>query len=92
MFFVGLVHARDWEPPEELPEPPPRRHWDVPWRPILVVAAWWLMLAYLPPVVSDALGGFAGYVALLAVVGIGFWRLERWCATQYWRGLRDFKS
>jgi hypothetical protein len=30
-------------------------------------------------------------VALLLVLALGFWRLERWCSRQYWRGLRDFK-
>ena len=91
MPFVGLVHARDWEPPEELPEPPAGRQWKLPWRSIALVASWWLLLAYVPPVVQDAFGGFAGYLALLAVVGLGFWRFERWCARLYWRGLRDFK-
>lgn len=90
MLFVGLVHTRDWEPPEELPEPP-RRSWDMPWRSIALVATWWALLVYVPPVVQDEFGGLAGYLALLAVVVLGFWRFERWCSRLYWRGLRDFK-
>ena len=94
MLLVGLVHAREWELPEEPPEPPeppPGRGWAIPWRAIVTVAAWWALLAFLPTAVHEAFGGLAGYLALLAVVGLGSWRLERWCSRQYWRGLRDYK-
>jgi hypothetical protein len=94
MPFVGLVHARDdWRPPEppEPPEPPPGRQWQVPWRAIAMVVAWWALLTWGPSLVHDTFGGLAGYVALLLVLVLGFWRLERWCSRQYWRGLRDYK-
>ena len=99
MLFVGLVHARDWELPEEPSEPPepsPDPRWTIPWRAIpwqaiATVLAWWALLAFVPSAVHDAFGGLAGYLALRAVVGLGCWRLERWCSRQYWRGLRDYK-
>jgi hypothetical protein len=45
----------------------------------------------LVPVVSRAFGGLAGYGVLLAAVALIFWRIERWCARQYWHGLREYK-
>lgn len=91
MLFVGLVHAREWEPPEEPPEPPPGPGWDIPWRALATLVAWWALLVWGPPAVTDAFGGLAGYLALIGVLILGFWRLERWCTKQYWRGLRDYK-
>jgi hypothetical protein len=92
MLVFGLVHDRGWEPPpEEPPAPRPDRRWHLPWRPLAWVAAWcWLMA--LVPVVTDAFGGLAGYAVLLLAVALVFWRLERWCARQYWQGLREYKS
>ena len=90
MLVFGLVHDSGWEPPED--EPPPRRdrRWRLPWRPLAWVAAWcWLMA--LVPVVTQAFGGLAGYGVLLAAVALAVWRFERWCARQYWEGLREYK-
>jgi hypothetical protein len=87
-----LVHDRAWEQPPEDDAPPPRpaRRWQLPWRPLAWVLAWcWLMA--LVPVASSAFGGLAGYAVLLAAVGLALWRLDHWCARQYWHGLRDYK-
>jgi hypothetical protein len=46
----------------------------------------------LVPVVGHALGQFAGYLLLCFNVALGFWRFDRWCAKQYWSGLRDYQS
>jgi hypothetical protein len=46
----------------------------------------------LVPVVGHAFGEFAGYVLLCFNVALGFWRFDRWCAKQYWSGLRDYQS
>ncbi|MEA2217909.1 MAG: hypothetical protein QOJ35_535 [Solirubrobacteraceae bacterium] len=91
MLFVGLVRGDGWEPPDEVPAPPPAPRWHVPWRALAWVAAWWGLLA-LVPLVEHAFGGLVGYAFLLAVVALGFWRVERWCAGQYWRGLRDYQA
>jgi hypothetical protein len=92
MLVLGLVHDRGWEPPPEgetRPERPDRR-WDVPWRSLVWVALWcWLMA--LVPIVDGVFGGLAGYAVLLVAVALVFWRLERWCARQYWQGLREYK-
>jgi hypothetical protein len=93
MLFLGLVHDRPWEPPPDEPEQPPRRGrtWRLPWRPLAWFAAWcWLMA--LVPVVSSAFGSLAGYGVLLAAVALAFWRIDRWCARQYWHGLNEWKS
>jgi hypothetical protein len=46
----------------------------------------------LVPIVTRAFGGLAGYAVLLLAVALVFWRLDRWCARQYWGGLREYKS
>ncbi|HEY1509209.1 MAG TPA: hypothetical protein VGF93_09430 [Solirubrobacteraceae bacterium] len=45
----------------------------------------------LVPVVGSAFGGLAGYGVLMASVALVLWRVERWCARQYWGGLREYK-
>jgi hypothetical protein len=45
----------------------------------------------LVPVVSTALGGLAGFAVLMAAVALAVWRIDRWCAKQYWAGLREYK-
>ena len=92
MLIFGLIHDSGWEPPDQPPEQPPSRphHWRLPWRPLAWVAAFcWLMA--LVPIVSSALGGLAGYGVLLLALGLVVWRAERWCAKQYWSGLREYK-
>lgn len=86
-----LLQDRGWELPEEEPPPRPPHHWHLPWRPLTWFAAWcWLMA--LVPVVDDAVGGLAGYVVLLAALGLVLWRADRWLSRQYWHGLREFKN
>ncbi len=92
MLVFGLIHDSGWEPPDQPPEPPPSQphRWRLPWRPLAWVAAFcWLMA--LVPIVSAAFGGLAGYGVLLLALGLGLWRAERWCAKQYWSGLREYK-
>ena len=91
MIVVGLVHDRGWEPPDDAP--PPRRQWSrhLPWRSLAWFLACCLLMA-VAPAAGRAFGGLAGYAALLLAVGLGVWRVERWCAGQYWRGLRDYQS
>jgi hypothetical protein len=55
------------------------------------VVAWWGLLA-LVPAAEHAFGPLPGYAFLLLVVALGLWRLDRWCARQYWRGLRDYRA
>ena len=91
MLVLGLVHDSGREPPEGPRVPPARRRWDLPWRPLAWFAVWcWLMA--LVPIVSAAFGGLAGYGVILLAVALAFWRLERWCARQYWHGLREYKA
>jgi uncharacterized membrane protein len=45
----------------------------------------------LVPVVNSAFGGLAGFGVLMLAVALVLWRLERWCARQYWHGLREYK-
>lgn len=91
MLVVGLIGDSGWEPLENEPEPPPpRRKWNLPWRPLAWAAVWcWLMA--LVPVVSSAFGGLAGFGVLMAAVALILWRIDRWCARQYWHGLREYK-
>jgi hypothetical protein len=91
--FVGLVRSSDWEPPPppEPSEPSRGRGWHVPWRAVALVATWWALLLAVP-VANDALGPLAGYGLLLVAVTLGLWRLDRWCARQYWGGLREYQS
>ncbi|MBV9942074.1 MAG: hypothetical protein JO262_08110 [Solirubrobacterales bacterium] len=97
MLVFGLVQGDRWEPPDDGSEPqaddrPERRPWTwrLPWRPFAWFAAWcWLMA--LAPVVSRAFGGLAGFGVLMLALGLGCWRLERFCARQYWGGLREHK-
>ena len=49
-------------------------------------------LMLLVPVVGHAFGAFAGYLLLCFNVALGFWRFDRWCAKQYWSGLRDYQA
>jgi hypothetical protein len=93
MLVLGLIHDGGREPrrePPEDPPPSPERSWHLPWRPLAWLAAWcWLMA--LVPVVSTDIAPVAGYGVLVAAIALAFWRAERWCAHQYWSGLRDYK-
>jgi len=91
MPVVGLVRANRWEPPDDIPAPRARRTWHVPWRPLAWLAAsCWLL--FLVPVAEHAFGGLVAYAILLLAVTLGLWRIDRWCARQYWRGLRDYQA
>lgn len=103
MLVLGLVHGSGWEPPDHgwAPEPPPeddppqRREWNLdwrklPWRSLAWLAVWAFLMAIVP-FVSSTFGGLAGFGVLMAAVALAFWRLERFCARQYWNGLRDYK-
>ena len=99
MLVFGLVHDRGWEPPDYGPEPedefPARKRfeWDwhtIPWRALAWLAVWCLLMAIVP-FVSSTFGGLAGFGVLMIAVGLAFWRLERFCARQYWDGLRDYR-
>ena len=97
MLVLGLVDGggwdpseHEWSPPED--EPPERRPWTwrLPWKPLAWLAGWcWLMA--LVPVVNTAFGGLAGFGVLMLAFGLACWRLERFCARQYWHGLREYK-
>lgn len=92
MLVLGPVHDRGWEQPPEEHEPESRRErgWRLPWRPLAWVAVWcWLMA--LVPVVSGAFGGLAGFGVPMLAVALVVWRVDRWCARQYWHGLREYK-
>jgi len=91
MFFVGLVHENRWQPPDDAPEPPPRTTWRVPWRELIWLVAVFGLLGF-SSVAGHALGGLAGYAVLMVAVALGLWRLDRWCARQYWRALRDYQA
>jgi hypothetical protein len=98
MLVFGLVHGSGWEPPDHGPEPSEdpirkRREWNlhaVPWRSLVWLALWCGLMAIVP-FVSGTFGGLAGFAALMAAVALAFWRLERFCARQYWQGLREYK-
>jgi uncharacterized membrane protein len=98
MLAFGLVHGSGWDPPDRDPEPPAdevrkRREWDwhmVPWRSLAWLALLCVLMAVVPSV-SSTFGGLAGFGVLMAAVGLAFWRLERFCARQYWNGLREYK-
>jgi hypothetical protein len=89
--FVGLVHSREWDPPEPEPEPPLRPAWNMPWRALAGIAAFFGLLL-LAPVVGSWLGGLAGYVVILLAVYFGLSRVEHLISRQYWRSLRDYQS
>jgi hypothetical protein len=94
MPFVGLVSDPRWEPPDGSPEPERRREgrtWRIPWSVVLWLAIF-VGLMRLVPVADEALGAFAGYLLLIFNVTLVIWRVDRWCATQYWRGLQDYQS
>lgn len=95
--FVGLVKdpGRDWRPPDDTPDPSPHRSWNVQWGLILRVALWVAVIAGMfaaVPLVDHVIGNFAGYVLILVSVAVATWRIDRWCAGQYWRGLKDYQS
>jgi len=91
MFFVGLVRESRWEPPDDAPASRPDPTWHVPWRELAWLVALFGLL-FLAPVAGHAFGGFAGYVVILAAIALALWRIDRWCARQYWRGLRDYQA
>jgi hypothetical protein len=93
MPFVGLVSDPRWEPPggDGDQDRDRNRTWRIPWS-LLLWSALLVVLLVLVPVIGHAVGEFAGYVLLCFTVGLGFWRFDRWCAKQYWRGLRDYQS
>jgi hypothetical protein len=85
--LLGLVHDRGWDPPPDDPGGPRRPLPHLPWRPFAWLAAWcWLLFA------AGAVGGLAGYLIVLLAVTLGCWRVERWCARQYWGGLREYRQ
>jgi hypothetical protein len=100
MLVFGLVHSNGWEAPERGPEPPeddlPARKrfefdWHmVPWRSLPWLALWCVLMAIVP-FVSSNFGGLAAFGVLMAAVALALWRLERFCARQYWHGLREYK-
>jgi hypothetical protein len=90
MLFVGLVRGDEWGPPEDAPAGP-GPVWHVPWQGLAWVATVFGLM-FLGPVAGRAFGGLAGYAALLLAVGLGGWRIDRWCARQYWRALRDYQA
>jgi hypothetical protein len=94
MLVFGLVHGGGWDPSDgQPPEDEGERQpwtWRLPWRPLAWFAAWcWLMA--LVPVVNSAFGGLAGFGVLMLAFALGAWRLDRFCARQYWHGLREYK-
>ncbi len=92
MLVFGLVHDSGWQTPPGEDDPPPRRShsWHLPWRPLAWIALWsWLMA--LVPVVTNAFGGLAGFGVLMLALALVFWRVDRFCARQYWHGLREYK-
>jgi hypothetical protein len=89
--LVGLVRSNEWGPPDDMPAPRRGRRWHVPWRPLAWLAVFCGLMAVVP-VVAHAFGGLAGYALLLLAVTLGLWRVEHWCARQYWRGLRDYQA
>jgi hypothetical protein len=95
MLVFGLVHDGESDRPDHGSDVPrdDGHHWTwrPAWRPLAWFAAWcWLMA--LVPVVSKLAGGLAGFGVLMAAVGLAYWRLDRFCARQYWHGLREYKS
>jgi hypothetical protein len=67
----------------------------VQWGLVLRVVFWVGVVATLfalVPVTDRLLGHLAGYLMVLLTVGVGVWRIDRWCARQYWRGLKDHQS
>lgn len=93
MPFVGLVSDPRWEPPDGSndPERKRRRTWQIPWSAIAWLALF-IGLMWLVPVASEQFGALAGYLLLCLNVAVGFWRVDRWFDTQYWRGLRDYQA
>jgi energy-coupling factor transporter transmembrane protein EcfT len=91
MLFVGLVRASDWERPDDTPVPRPRATWRIPWRTLGWFAAVCALL-FLAPVADHAFGGLVAYAVILLAVTLGLWRVERWCARQYWHGLREYRA
>jgi hypothetical protein len=84
--FVGLVHDPGMNRPEP-PEAGSRRDLPpLPWRLLAWVSGFVSLL-----VVADALGGLAGYLVVLLAVALGAWRIDRWCARQYWGGLSEYR-
>ena len=102
MLVFGLVHGDGWEPPGDGWEPGPpedeipgKREWKwdwrrLPWRTLAWLGLWAFLMAIVP-LVGSTFGGLAGFGVLMLAVALAFWRLERFCARQYWGGLRDFK-
>lgn len=91
--LVGLIHDDPGWQPEPAPEPARRRlrwvwahgHWRA-----LAWWAGWCWLFVLAGIVANLVGALAGYLVVLVAVALASWRVERWCARQYWGGLREW--
>jgi hypothetical protein len=87
--FVGLIHEPLWDPEDDVPAAPRRTLPRGLWKPLAWLALW-LWLFVLAAIVAGLFGAFAGYLVVLVAVALGAWRLDRWCARQYWGGLREW--
>jgi hypothetical protein len=86
--FVGLVAdpGAGWGLPDEFDSPQRRRRPSIPWRALVWLAAFAVMVA-----LSRSVGGLAGYVLLLVTVAAGSLRVNRQLGPVA-RGLRDYQS
>lgn len=86
--FVGLVRDPVRELPPEPSKPAGRPRWrpGIAWRGLAWAGGCLLLLE-----VGGWVGGFAGYVILVATLGLVYWRADRWCARHQRPGLRDFQ-
>jgi hypothetical protein len=81
---VLLLHR---EEPGPSPSRPPRRAVAVPFGLIAWIAVFGWLLG-----LATVLGGFGGYLVIVAAFVVACLRIERWAARQNWSGLRDYRQ